>query len=65
MAFNTGNPLGSKDVKDLFDNAENLDNAVNTTVDTTWTDRLGTTRKTFKGMEESFSDAEILMWLDI
>lgn len=48
MAFNTGNPVPSSDAKDLSDNAENLDSAVNTVVDT-WTDRLGVTRSTLAG----------------
>ncbi len=53
MAYNTGNPIGSKDPRDLSDNAENLDTAVNTTSDHTWTDRLGNTRKTWLAVEES------------
>ncbi len=48
MTFNTGNPVPSSDAKDLSDNAENLDSAVNTTVDT-WIDRLGSTRSTLAG----------------
>lgn len=38
--YNTGNPVPSTNVKDLFDNAENLDSALNGE-DLTWTDRLG------------------------
>src|SRR5690554_6717193 len=41
--FNTGNPLGSADPRDLFDNSKNLDEAVNTQADR-WTDRLGNER---------------------
>lgn len=52
--FNTGNPLGSSAVKDLYDNAENLDTAVNDVANETWVDRLGVTRKTFYGMEQDF-----------
>ena len=51
--YNTGNPIGSVDPKDLYDNAQNLDTAVNTTSDHTWTDRLGNTRKTWLAVEES------------
>ena len=29
--YNTGNPLGSTSPKDLYDNAENLDELVNST----------------------------------
>lgn len=49
--YNTGNPLGSSDPRDLFDNAENLDGAVNSTTSDTWVDRLGVTRKTYRGMQ--------------
>ena len=41
--YNTGNPLGSTDPRDLYDNAGNLDEAVNTQGDR-WTDRLGNER---------------------
>lgn len=46
--YNTGNPLGSTDPKDLYDNAQNLDTALNSS-DLTWTDRLGNLRPTFQG----------------
>lgn len=46
--YNTGNPIGSANVKDLYDNAENLDTAVNGT-EQTWTDRLGRERLTLDG----------------
>ena len=46
--FNTGNPIGSTDARDLSDNAQNFDNAVNGT-GATWTDRLGVKRRTFRG----------------
>jgi len=48
MAFNTGNPVPSNDAKDLSDNAENFDDAVNTQSDT-WQDRLAITRDTVNG----------------
>lgn len=48
MAFNTGNPIGSTDARDLSDNAENFDKALGT-LDATWTDRLGVTRDSFEG----------------
>lgn len=47
--YNTGNALGSVDVKDLYDNAENLDVAVNS-LESTWVDRLGVTRTTLQGV---------------
>lgn len=56
--YNTGNPIGSKDPRDLYDNAENLDTAVNDTSRDTWSDRLGRSRKTMSGMERQFDAAE-------
>lgn len=46
--YNTGNPLGSTDPKDLYDNAQNLDTAINSS-ELTWVDRLGNIRPTFQG----------------
>ncbi len=51
--FNTGNRLGSNAPKDLYDNAENLDNGINGTAKT-WTDRLGVVRKSWTGIETDF-----------
>ena len=48
MTFNTGNPIGSTDARDLSDNAENFDKALGT-LSPTWTDRLGVTRDSFEG----------------
>jgi len=52
--YNTGNPIGSKDPRDLYDNAENLDEAVNTRTAESWDDRFGVARKTWWGMERDF-----------
>ncbi|HBO0923400.1 TPA: hypothetical protein L4G10_006169, partial [Pseudomonas aeruginosa] len=57
--YATGNPLGSKDTRDLYDNAENFDAAMNDLVNTTWNDRFGVSRPTMKGYEEQFNG-----WLD-
>ncbi|HBY4876743.1 TPA: right-handed parallel beta-helix repeat-containing protein [Klebsiella pneumoniae] len=46
--------MGSAAVKDLFDNAENLDFALNSLTALMWTDRLGKTRRSFFGMESAF-----------
>src|SRR5690554_4740167 len=54
MSYNTGNPVPSKDPRDLVDNAENFDRAVNGD-EATWTDRLGRERKSWRGMENDFS----------
>ncbi|HFX1297066.1 TPA: hypothetical protein ACID1V_002877 [Pseudomonas aeruginosa] len=53
--YATGKPLGSKDPRDLYDNAENFDAAMNDRVNTTWNDRFGVTRPTLKGYEEQFN----------
>lgn len=50
--YNTGNPVGSATVKDLYDNAENLDVAINSQTAGEWTDRLGNARQTWKGIED-------------
>ena len=49
MAYDTGNPIGSIDARDLSDNAANLDIAVNSN-QPRWTDRLGVSRPTWAGM---------------
>lgn len=53
--YNTGNAIGSTDPKDLYDNAENLDVAVND--GGTWKDRLGVTRPTIKKLEQLYPSA--------
>ncbi|MFV5212686.1 right-handed parallel beta-helix repeat-containing protein [Azonexus caeni] len=54
MAYNTGNAIGSTDARDLYDNAQNLDKAMNST-DPTWIDRFGVARPTFKGAESELN----------
>lgn len=53
--YNTGNALGSPAVKDLYDNAENFDAALNDPTSDSWTDRLRRVRKTWSGMERQFN----------
>jgi len=48
MAYNTGNPIGSTDPRDLSDNAQDFDQAVNGP-SSTWVDRLGNTRTSLRG----------------
>lgn len=55
--YNTGNPLGSTDPRDLYDNAENLDNLVNGD-QAAYNDRLGRPRKSWAGMESEFQAAQ-------
>lgn len=55
--FNTGNPLGSGDPRDLDDNAKNMDLAVNSE-ELSWRDRFGRDRKSFEGMEREFDEAQ-------
>lgn len=52
--FNTGNPVPSTAVRDLYDNAENFDTAVNGLAPT-WADRLGRIRKSWAGLEAEFN----------
>ena len=56
--YNTGNPIGSTDARDRLDNTENMDILENSTTLTEHADRLGTLRKTRKGMEDEH-DAQI------
>lgn len=56
MTYNTNNPLGSNDPRDLSDNAGNLDRAANSQTSRTWTDRFNRNRKTFYGFEQDFND---------
>lgn len=58
MSYNTGNPVPSRDPRDLVDNAENLDRAVNG-YESTWTDRLGRERKSWAGLEQEFDSSQI------
>ncbi|HHZ6984102.1 TPA: hypothetical protein ACWLVQ_005301, partial [Klebsiella pneumoniae] len=53
--YKTKNPLGSAAVKDLYDNAENVDKFVNDRTKEELEDRLGVLRKTWYGMEMIFS----------
>lgn len=46
--YNTNNPIGSIDPRDLLDNAQNLDEAL-LTESTTFVDRLGRTRVSWEG----------------
>lgn len=53
--YKTKNPLGSAAVKDLYDNAENVDRFVNDRTKEDLDDRLGVLRKTWYGMEMIFN----------
>ncbi|MDM3096946.1 hypothetical protein [Citrobacter sp. Cf140] len=50
--YATMNPLGSTSPYDLFDNAQNFDNAINSITAAIWQDRLGKARYTWHGIEE-------------
>src|SRR5690554_6799573 len=49
--YNTQNPLGSSDPRDLYDNAENLDNFVNGD-QAAYNDRLGKSRRSWQSVED-------------
>lgn len=53
--FNTGNPIPSTAVRDLYDNAENFDTAINTRSNERWIDRLGVSRLSYYGFEKAAS----------
>jgi len=53
--YNTGNPIGSTDPRDLYDNAQNMDNLGNGTAPS-YPDRLGVERKSWAGMEQDFAE---------
>lgn len=55
--YNTGNPLGSTDPRDLLDNASNLDDGMNSVLPT-FTDRLGVSRDTWQGQQDQFQLAQ-------
>jgi hypothetical protein len=50
--YNTNNPVPSVDVRDLYDNAENLDIAINSE-SPTFIDRMGQARLTLSGYEDA------------
>lgn len=50
--YNTGNPIGSTEVKDLYDNAQNFDTLSTTTTLETVPDRLGVPRMSLHGFAE-------------
>lgn len=54
MSFNTRNPLPSIAATDLYDNAENLDRAINGGA-ASWVDRLGTARTSWAGFQSLMS----------
>lgn len=55
--YNTRNPLGSTDPRDLFDNAQNYDIAINSITQAIWLDRFGVTRRSWYGLELMVTEA--------
>lgn len=55
--YNTGNPIGSTDPRDLYDNAQNYDFALNSLTEAIWLDRFGVGRRTWYGLEVMVADA--------
>jgi len=49
--YNTNNPLGSADPRDLLDNSQIADHFVSDPENESWPDRFGNVRKTWKGIE--------------
>lgn len=56
--YRTGNTIGSTDPRDLYDNAENLDEFVNSKDKWSHPDRLSVPRKTWQGMEQEFQSEQ-------
>lgn len=56
MTFNTGNPVGSTDARDLHDNAQNLDRFANGD-EPEYLDRLGRPRKSLAGIRAEVTEA--------
>lgn len=57
MSYNTNNPVGSTDPRDLYDNAGNLDKFVNGD-QPFYADRLGKQRLSYSGMEHDFQNSQ-------
>lgn len=55
--YNTGNPIGSYDPRDLYDNAQNYDFALNSLTQAIWLDRFGVGRRSWYGLEVMVADA--------
>lgn len=55
--YNTGNPLGSSDPRDLYDNAENLDSLVNGD-QPAYNDRMGRSRRSWQSVEDQANQQE-------
>lgn len=58
--YNTGNPIESTDVRDMSDNAKNLDLFSNSS-DMAFDDRFGVERKTIHGMNSEFNSQVLNM----
>lgn len=56
MTFNTGNPVGSTDARDLHDNAQNFDK-FSLGQELEYPDRLGVPRKSLAGIRQEVTDA--------
>ncbi|CAI2497210.1 Uncharacterised protein [Serratia ficaria] len=61
--YNTGNEVGSTDPRDLYDNAENFDVAMQTQSEE-WTDRLGNKRVSWEGMRNLVTPLGKAMTMD-
>ncbi|WP_145256899.1 hypothetical protein [Pseudomonas sp. DE0157] len=57
MDYNTNNPLGSSDPRDLFDNAKHLDEGMNSTEET-FLDRFGRPRNTYQAFHNLVINAK-------
>ncbi|HBZ3257950.1 TPA: hypothetical protein MG698_21850, partial [Klebsiella pneumoniae] len=51
----TRDPVPSADMRNVFDNAQNLDLALNDITSSFWSDRLGRSRMSWFGLESAFT----------
>lgn len=58
MTYQTNNPVGSVDVRDLYDNAQNLDNFSNGPLDA-YPDRFGVSRQSLQGIRNASQYVDI------
>lgn len=57
MAYNTGNPLGSKDPRDLYDNTTNFDK-YSVGADPMYPNRFGVMKLSIEGQQQAFQSAQ-------
>ncbi|HBR6064529.1 TPA: hypothetical protein L9023_001492, partial [Klebsiella pneumoniae] len=57
--YNTDDPVPSADMRNVFDNSQNLDLALNDITSSIWIDRLGRPRMSWFGIESAFNTDQL------